>query len=320
MSCRLLIIGPDLTIHGIGGVTIHVQRLKDSLEKNKFGYEFKDYKCTKLWTLTREISKSKIVHFHISNPIYQFVLVCCSKLMGKKILMTVHGSYGRFGAVKNWMVRSAIRMATVPIVINEMSYQKCKIFNKQTRLIPAFIPPQKEERLQAEIVNLVNRLHDEGKKIVSTNAYNISFDKNGNDTYGIGFLLDYFKQSDNMALVVSDPSGNYHKQYADLQSSSVFFIDYSHPYFELLKHVDYFVRNTSTDGDALSVKEALYLGVPTLCSDVVDRPKGVSTFKYSDSVSFEKCLLTSNKAEVEIEDGAEKLLKLYKELEKQSNI
>ena len=315
MNNKLLLVGPDLSIHGIGGVTIHVHRLIDYLEKNNYGYEFKDYKNTKLWILIKEISKSRIVHFHISNPVFQFVLVCCSKLMGKKILITIHGNYGRFSAVKNWMVRNASRMATVPIVINEKSYQKCKNFNKQTRLIPAFIPPQKEERLQAEIINLLNRLHGEGKKIISTNAYNISFDKNGNDTYGIDFLVDYFRESTNHALIISDPSGNYHKQYLDIQSSSVFFIDYPHPYFELLKRVDYFVRNTSTDGDALSVKESLYLGVPTLCSDVVDRPNGVSTFKYSDRVSFKKCLMTSNKTDVQIENGAKKLLELYKEIQ-----
>lgn len=315
MNNKLLLVGPELTKHGIGGVTIHVKRLRDSLEKNDYDYEFKDYKSTKLWDLIKVIYKFRIVHFHISNPIYQFILVFSSRLMGKKILMTVHGNYGRFGAVKNWMVRNAIRMATVPIVINEKSYQKCKNFSKQTRLIPAFIPPQEEERLQTEIINLLNKLHEEGKKIVSTNAYNISYDRNGNDTYGIGFLVDYFKESDDMALVVSDPSGNYHKQYTDLQSNSVYFIDYPHPYFELLNHVDYFVRNTSTDGDALSVKEALYLGVPTLCSDVVDRPNGVSSFKYSDRVSFEKCLHTSSKADVQIEDGAERLLELYKEIE-----
>ena len=315
MNNKLLLVGPELTKHGIGGVTIHVHRLRDYLEKNNYGYEFKDYKNTKLWILIKEISKSRIVHFHISNPVFQLVLLCCSKLMGKKVLMTVHGNYGRFGAFKNWMARSAIRMATVPIVINEKSYQKCKNYNKQTQLIPAFIPPQKEERLQTEIIKLLNQLHDEGRKIISTNAYNISFDKNGNDTYGIGFLVDYFMDSVNHALIISDPSGNYHKQYLGIQSNSVFFIDYPHPYFELLKHVDYFVRNTSTDGDALSVKEALYLGVPTLCSDVVDRPNGVSLFKYSDSVSFEKCLLTPNKTKVHIEDGAEKLLKLYKAIE-----
>ena len=34
MSSRLLLIGPDLGKHGIGGVTIHIQRLRDCLEKN----------------------------------------------------------------------------------------------------------------------------------------------------------------------------------------------------------------------------------------------------------------------------------------------
>ncbi len=315
MSIPLLIIGPDLKTHGIGGVTIHVQRLRDYLAKNNSIIEFKDYKSNSLWSLLKTIARAGIIHFHVSNPIFQFFLVMMSRLMGRKVIMTLHGNYGRFGVVKNWMVRSAIRMATVPIVINEKSYQKCKTLNKQIRLIPAFIPPQKEEYLQPEIINLLNRLHGEGRKIVSTNAYNISFDKNGNDTYGIGFLVDYFRNLDDMALVVSDPSGNYQKQYIGLQTSSVFFIDYPHPYFELLKHVDYFVRNTSTDGDALSVKEALYLGVPTLCSDAVDRPNGVSTFKYSDSESFEKCLHTSNKSDVLIEDGAKKLLELYYEIE-----
>ena len=212
------------------------------------------------------------------------------------------------------MVRSAIRMATVPIVINEISYQKCKNFNKQTRLIPAFIPPQKEERLQTEIINLLNRLRGEGKKIVSTNAFNISFDKNGNDTYGIGFLVDYFKDLTNITLIVSDPSGNYHKQYKNLQSSSVFFIDFPHPYFELLKHVDYFVRNTSTDGDALSVKEALYLGVSTICTDVVDRPDGATLFKYCDKNSFENALKTSKVLSLRIESGADKIIEAYNQL------
>ena len=314
MKKKLLLVGPDLTKQGIGGVTIHVQRLKDCLDNNSYSYEFIDYKNTKPWILINRISKYKIVHLHVSNPAYQFFLVCCSKMMGKKIIITIHGNYGRFGALKNWMVRSAIRMATVPIVINESSYQKCKVYNTHTQLIPAFIPPQKEENLQPEIVLLLKRLHGEGKKIVSTNAFNISFDKNGNDTYGIGFLVDYFKDFDNMALVMSDPSGNYHKQYSGFQYDTVFFIDYPHSYFELLKLVDYFVRNTSTDGDALSVKEAIYLGVSTLCTDVVDRPEGVTLFKYCDKDSFENALKTATAPNIRIESGADKIFQVYNQL------
>lgn len=312
----LLIIGPSLQKHGIGGVTIHVQRLRDYLERNSYEYVFVDYKSNHLFQMVKSVSHSKQIHIHISNPIYQFAMVLFCRLMGKKVIMTLHGNYGRFTKLKNWMVRSALKMATVPVIINEKSYEACKGFNKNTRLIPAFIPPQKEEFLQQEIIDLLKGLHENGKRIVSTNAYNISTDTEGNDTYGIDFLVDYFKYATDSVLVVSDPSGNYHKRYTglDFDSNSVRFIDYPHPYFELLKLADFFVRNTSTDGDALSVKEALYLGVPTLCSDVVDRPEGVCLFKYSDSASFTDCFKNATVPNVTMSNGAETLMELYKEI------
>lgn len=311
MKNNLLIIGPDVERHGMGGVTIHVRRLRDYLEKHGIDYAFKDYKVESLKTLLGTISKFEMVHFHVSNPIYQYLLVLCSRLKGKKVIMTLHGDYGRFNWIKNMLVRCAVRLATVPIVINEKSYVACKQFNKNTQLIPAFIPPQREESLDKDIVSLLEKLHGDGKKIVSTNASNVAFDKEGNDIYGIDFLVRYYENSSDFVLVVSDPSGNYHKRYPALHSGSVFFIDYPHPYYELLKHVDYFVRNTSTDGDALSVKEALFLGIPTLCTDVVDRPKGVRLFKYCDEASFKRCLMGSVTGEVDVENGAEIIVSLY---------
>lgn len=318
---QLLIIGPSVKSHGIGGVTVHVQRLRNYMDKVGYAYHFVDYKDVHPMALLYEISKAHIVHLHVSNPVYQYFIVLFGRLLGKKIIMTLHGNYGRFGFFKNCLVRSAIEKASVPIVINEHSYRCCQKINKNLHLIPAFIPPQKEESLQKDILVLLEKIHKKGMKIVSTNAYNISIDKDGNDTYGIDFLVGYFKDSVDMALLVSDPSGNYHKKYNVGENTgkgtcSVFFIDYPHPYFELLKHVDCFVRNTSTDGDALSVKEALFLGVPTICTDVVDRPDGVVTFKYSDKESFEKSLRNLSYSSVNIENGAKKIIELYKEIER----
>ena len=315
MSHPLLIIGPDIKTRGVGGVTIHVQRLRDYLDLNDVEYAFKDSRGNSLLSLLRDIKQYDLVHFNLSNPVLQFVLVVYSRIIGKKVVMTLHGNYGRFGWLKNSMVRIAIRCATVPIVINEQSYEACKKLNKRIQLIPAFIPPQKEEPLQNEAVELLERLHTEGRKIFSTNASNVAQDKFGQDIYGVDFLIDYFQDKKEDALVISDPTGNYKKRYCNLQFDNIFFIDYPHPYFEVLKRADYFIRNTSTDGDALSVKEALWLGVPALCTDVVDRPKGVRLFKYNDKDSFEECL-NSNDAQyhVRIINGAEDVLKKYKEL------
>lgn len=51
----------------------------------------------------------------------------------------------------------------------------------------------------------------------------------------------------------------------------------------LLPACDVFIRPTVTDGDANSVREALACGVPTVASDVVERPDGVILFRCRDS-------------------------------------
>ena len=90
--------------------------------------------------------------------------------------------------------------------------------------------------------------------------------------------------------------------------------------FELMKVTDVFVRNTSTDGDSLSVKEALYLHKKVICSDAVDRPLGVRLFHYSDSESLESCLANDNYDQMaSIESGEYELLKLYQNLQNKNN-
>jgi glycosyltransferase involved in cell wall biosynthesis len=48
-----------------------------------------------------------------------------------------------------------------------------------------------------------------------------------------------------------------------------------------------FVRPTNTDGDASSIREALYLGVPAVVSDAVERPEGSVLFRSRDMRDFE---------------------------------
>ena len=284
------------------------------MDINGVGYEFLDYKTERFITLLKGIQRHDLIHLHISNPIYQYVWVLIGALMNKRVVMTLHGNYGRFSKVKNLFVKKSIKKATLPIVINSKSFETCKVINKNTCLIPAFIPPQSDEGLKEEIHEMVKGLHKQGKKVVSTNASNVARDNTGKDIYGIDFLVHYFASSEDYVLLVSDPSGNYSKLYKGKVSYTVYFIDYPHPYYELLKEVDFFVRNTSTDGDSLSVKEALYLSIPTLCTDVVDRPEGVRIFKYSDPESFERALNSKSVATTSIPNGAAQIINAYREL------
>jgi len=57
----------------------------------------------------------------------------------------------------------------------------------------------------------------------------------------------------------------------------------SEPFGPLLVRSDVVVRPTATDGDSVSVREALAVGVPVVASDVCSRPEGVRVFPTRDA-------------------------------------
>lgn len=287
---RLSIIGalPDSSF--VGGVTIHVQRLLQGLDAKGVSYEFIDYKRIGVPKTCLYILRYKnCFHIHVTNPILLLIFVGCCKLSFSNCIFTLHANHGRFSGIKNFCLNIAIRLADVPILINPQTYQVYERVNKHAHYIPAFIPPTSEPPLPENIKKIITTCRERRVPIVSTNASKAAVDKNGNDIYGIDFLVNYFSTRNNYTLLISDPKGQYKKKLY-CTAENIVFIDQPHSYFELLKNVDIFVRNTSTDGDALSVKEALYLGVPALCSDIVDRPDGVILFTYSDTISFDRAL------------------------------
>lgn len=122
-----------------------------------------------------------------------------------------------------------------------------------------------------------------------TNASAMNYDRKGNEIYGIKFLIDFLKNS-KCHLFVSDPSGDYSSFFRNADIENVDFITEQHSFYALIKQSDIVVRATSTDGDSLSVREALYAGKPVVATDCVDRPSGTILFKYNDRQSFELAL------------------------------
>lgn len=86
---------------------------------------------------------------------------------------------------------------------------------------------------------------------------------------------------------------------------------------------DMFIRPTNTDGDALSIREALTLKKPAIASNVCKRPEGTVLFEnrniddlYSktirmiDNYEKHKALIE----DIKFEDNAVKVLKVYKKV------
>jgi glycosyltransferase involved in cell wall biosynthesis len=145
----------------------------------------------------------------------------------------------------------------------------------------------------------------------------VSYDKYQNEIYQVSLLVDIFKKFERKALIISDPSGAYKNLFTsrnEILPSNIFIISAPHNFFEVLKLSDAFLRTTTTDGDALSVKEALYLNKPVLATNVVDRPQGVVLVENNyDSIMHAIQTFQASYTSVQIENAACVILDLYKQ-------
>jgi glycosyltransferase involved in cell wall biosynthesis len=85
----------------------------------------------------------------------------------------------------------------------------------------------------------------------------------------------------------------------------------------LLSQCDVFIRPTTHDGDSISVREALTLGVPCVASDVCARPEGTYLFKGGhppDLAQKIRQALEQGPAKVSQPDVGPVLLRMYEEL------
>lgn len=309
----MLIIGSLPGSSGIGGVTIHLQRLTEWLLKRDIKFDLCDYKATSLINLLRTIKEHEIIHVHASNPILRVLHIGIAKCLGKKTIFTIHGNVGRFGWLKNWLDKLSITWCDVPIVINHGSFEKSIKWNENTQLLSAYIPPLDEGTIPENVRLAIATAKEKGKTIISTNASTMSYTSDRKEIYGIRFLIDYFKDKPEYQLCISDPSGLYSDDYKGISLSNIIFIPEQHSFYALMKRSDLMVRNTATDGDSLSVKEGLSLKLKVLATDCIDRPIGAILFTYNDPASFELAL--QNNTPVNYEDSSnnvvDALINLY---------
>lgn len=195
------------------------------------------------------------------------------------------------GRIKFRLLLMASRLCSKIIVLNDSSQQILYGHGLvNVTKISAFIPPVKINKLPLNVENALIQKKEKYKYLFCTNAWRAVFDKYGTETYGIVNLIEIFRDLE-YGLIVSDPSSSYSckiKKEKINVTDNVYFITGNHDFNAVLQLCDAFLRTTSTDGDSLSVREALYLGKSVLASDVVDRPLGVILYKYGNKHSLMK--------------------------------
>ncbi|MDD2595639.1 MAG: glycosyltransferase [Bacteroidales bacterium] len=297
----------------IGGVGIHLSRLVENL-RDLYNFDYVDESKTRLpnyynlrsFNLLKYLKKvlhADIVHIHSSTFFLRaFHIVICKLFFRKHIIVTIHHNpivEGKFGNKVNTIV---LPFCQKVIFVNKEGYNMFNLKKRKSRYLvfPAFIPPiiDKEKILPEGLLEWILNKKKENYSIISSNAWKLVISK-GEDLYGIDMCIELMKalllkgEKCAFIFVLSNPKENvellniYKQKIKDYQLYDVFLIwEDSISFVRLIQESDLIVRPTNTDGDALSIREALFLNKQIVASDVVDRPEGTIIFHVRDNDDF----------------------------------
>jgi len=332
----------------IGGITVYIKRMKDFLDSKNIVNQVWDYSKIKknednvvnVWfpfipfyyAINKDI---KIIHYHIVGTKTKNYIGFFNRNFFKKRkkILTIHGACeGLFDRNRKLICKSLNSFDVIICMTNDD--KKYLIENGITidvYVIPAFIPPTIKEQEIKEISSDVWNFINDHKPIISANASNIGF-YNQQDLYGIDMCIDLCanlkKEYPHIGFIFSLPSINDYEYFKAMKQRIIKngiednFLFFTKPcqLYPILMKSDAFVRPTNTDGDAISIREALYLKIPTVASDVISRQKETIVFTNRDIVDFTlkvKNILNNyakykNKLDsLSIEDNSEKVMMVY---------
>ncbi len=170
-------------------------------------------------------------------------------------------------------------------------------FNRFDVLNP-FLPPTEDEKLRAK-ENLpieIEKFVESKDKLLIVSAWRFVIE-NGRDLYGLSETIKIFSntkclnKSLGLIICIGDSSFNEFELHSLVQEAEgieniVFWFNCEASWCLFSKNTVY-IRPTLTDGDSISVHEALHFNSKVLASDVVQRPKGCQIYEYGNLVDFQ---------------------------------
>ncbi len=306
---KILLIGPYPPPYG--GVSMHIKRLK-ALFSGEFNIDIVDesrerkqgifnLRSLNIFKYLNKVFKTDIVHIHSGKFFFRMLHFSAASLFLKKKIITIHGYEPGRGANIRPMDRFILNNCNKVIFVSK---ELADAFNVKHYIInEAFLPPDvtSEAEIPIEVINWIEQRKEQGYKIAVANAWRL--DKHEEeDLYGLDLCIMAAKNNKENGIktatifVVSDRSGVIKtEQYKNMISEFALedrFLVWEAPlsFIKLIIHTDIVLRPTNTDGDALTVREGLFLGKPVVASDVVIRPEGTKLFKTRDAESLARAI------------------------------
>lgn len=349
-SSKLVLVGAIPPPYG--GVTIHLRRLLPALRERGLAATLfdisgrrknaEDVSClrwrTVVWHML--LRRRTIIHFHnfsLGN-LWLYALLgtrhqTALTFHNERFLDEINAGGDLRRQLRVWLLN---RLDYVIVVNDKCAALARTIVHNHTKLrvIPTFINPSSS--INDSAPRPISDLREQHRILIASNAFRLSFHK-GQDLYGIDMLIELTERLINRhhldvitVVLLPDPGNESYlrqlqERVRELGIGERFLlatdpVDNAIPVWKI---ADVVVRATNTDGDSLSVLEALAVGTPVVGSDCVPRHPLVTLFKTRDLDDLERATVEvlSNLQErrqilkgLTIGDGVDQLVGLYQEL------
>jgi glycosyltransferase involved in cell wall biosynthesis len=298
------LVGP--TPPPLGGVSVHLTRLSARLlacghEPVHHNPQRPGEHLFSTWSRYRKACVGDLAHIHLRS-IFDASFFGMRARLGHPVVLTLHGEglarqlQAASPLRRAWM-RPAIRGVDAIIAVNSaiarFAIDTLGFDEGAVHVIPAFLPPDKETLQETPVPPAIESFLQTHSPVISANAFHLGLDGDV-PLYGTDLLLELLLElrsshpQAGVLLYVSCEED--HPTVADLRqvladaamTEHYHVVSGSRPFGPAMVRSSLLVRPTSTDGDAVSIREALTAGVPVVASDVVSRPEGVHAFEYRD--------------------------------------
>ncbi|MGD0552223.1 MAG: glycosyltransferase family 4 protein [Sedimentisphaerales bacterium] len=341
-----------------GGISVHLQRLVERMKED--GVDFRLYNTLSksqqfpyvvsvadskvMWYLRFCLShRCKIVHLVSTSWLSRVMFGIMACLRSGKYVLSIHGrsiseklrSHGLQSRLTRWFLRRMDAVIACNPDIERECIEDIGLDRRKVSMVPAFIPPNLQQA--GELPNYVKEFVASHTPRLCAVGWIGSIYK-GEEVYGTDMMVELVERLKadypDIGLILSLNGGDETKIEQFIKNCRRRLSDSMLVIAESLKEVspvirdcDVFVRPTNTDGDSVSIREALYLGTPVVSSDAVPRPEECVLFRnrcmddFEEKVRYALSNLHNLKASVKackMPDNAGKVLEIYKNLKERA--
>lgn len=308
---EVLIIGPSPD--RIGGVSTHISRLT-SLLSNQYEFDYIDegrgkrreyYNLRKgnIFTYFKKIRNADIVHIHSGVFLLRFLHILFSRLLFRKyVVVSIHHDLAVEGHVS--LTRSLLAKCNCAILDSNSIYDS--VIQQGVRcsyeIMPAFLPPleDKEEELPDNVKKWIIRVKQAPESVLMcSSSYSIG-DYNGYDLYGNDMSIEAIRELNGkmtgksfyLLMIVHNSENNpeklkyYENKISEVGDGRILLLTSPVSFINVMKESDVVLRPTNTDGDSITIREALFFSKAIVASDCAKRPEGTFVFKTRDMDDF----------------------------------